>query len=41
MIQIAGIPHDKFKTVCSTIDKLDKSPWIEVEKELIEKKGCT
>jgi histidyl-tRNA synthetase len=41
MIQLAGIPQDKFKTVCSSIDKLDKSPWKEVQQELIEKKGVT
>jgi histidyl-tRNA synthetase len=31
MIQLAGISQDKFKTVCSSIDKLDKSPWEEVK----------
>ncbi len=41
MIDLAGIDTDKFNSVCSTIDKLDKSPWDEVKKELIEKKGVT
>ena len=41
MIDLAGIDNSNFKSVCSTIDKLDKSPWDEVKKELIEKKGVT
>ncbi|CAD8196519.1 unnamed protein product [Paramecium pentaurelia] len=41
MIQIAGIPKTQFKTVCSSIDKLDKQPWKEIRQELIEKKGVT
>lgn len=31
MVQLAGIETAKFKSVCSSIDKLDKSPWKEVE----------
>lgn len=34
-----GIPSDSFKTVCSSIDKLDKQPWCEIRKELIDDKG--
>lgn len=30
-----------FKTVCSSIDKLDKMSWEEVRKELVEKKNVT
>lgn len=30
IIQIANIPEEKFKTVCSSIDKLDKVSWVEV-----------
>jgi histidyl-tRNA synthetase len=30
MIEIAGIEADKFKSVCSSIDKLDKQPWSEI-----------
>lgn len=41
MIQIAGIEEEKFKSVCSSIDKLDKCPWSEVRKELVEKKGVS
>lgn len=33
-----GVPQDQFRTVCSSVDKLDKSPWEEVRKELVEQK---
>lgn len=41
MVEEAGAPKDKFKAICSSIDKLDKEPWSFVEKELIEEKGLT
>ncbi|CAB0032128.1 unnamed protein product [Trichogramma brassicae] len=34
-----GVPEDKFRTICSAVDKLDKSPWEEVKKEMVEEKG--
>ena len=37
--EVCGIPNEKFKTFCSSLDKLDKSPWEEVRRELIEVKG--
>ncbi|CAG5081285.1 Similar to HARS1: Histidine--tRNA ligase [Cotesia congregata] len=33
-----GVPDDKFRTICSSVDKLDKSPWEEVRKEMIDEK---
>ncbi|XP_046422174.1 histidine--tRNA ligase isoform X1 [Neodiprion fabricii] len=33
-----GVPHEKFRAICSAVDKLDKSPWDEVRKEMIEEK---
>ncbi|XP_043285977.1 histidine--tRNA ligase, cytoplasmic isoform X1 [Venturia canescens] len=33
-----GVPQDKFRSVCSSVDKLDKSPWEEVRKEIVEEK---
>ncbi|XP_034946651.1 histidine--tRNA ligase isoform X2 [Chelonus insularis] len=33
-----GVPKDKFRTICSSVDKLDKSPWEEVKKEMVEEK---
>ncbi|XP_054000375.1 histidine--tRNA ligase, cytoplasmic isoform X2 [Hylaeus anthracinus] len=34
-----GVPQDKFRGICSAVDKLDKSPWAEVKKEMVEEKG--
>ena len=28
-----------FRTICSAVDKLDKSPWEEVKREMVEEKG--
>lgn len=33
-----GVPEEQFRTVCSSVDKLDKTPWEEVRKEIIEQK---
>jgi histidyl-tRNA synthetase len=40
MIAEAGCPPELFKTICSSIDKLDKIKWEGVKAELI-KKECT
>ena len=37
LFSACGIPDDKFRTVCSSIDKLDKRDWKYVEQELISK----
>jgi histidyl-tRNA synthetase len=37
LLQKAGLPAHKFKTVCSSIDKLDKEPWETVRSEILEK----
>lgn len=37
--EVCGVPADMFRTICSSIDKLDKSPWAEVEAEIINEKG--
>eukprot|EP01107_Rhizomastix_libera_P009041 TRINITY_DN2480_c0_g1_i1.p1 TRINITY_DN2480_c0_g1~~TRINITY_DN2480_c0_g1_i1.p1 ORF type:complete len:512 (+),score=137.13 TRINITY_DN2480_c0_g1_i1:1446-2981(+) len=34
---IAGVPAEMFRTICSSVDKLDKAPWEEVEKEMLDK----
>jgi len=41
MVELAGCEKRKFKTICSSIDKLDKEPWEKVRQELIEQKGLT
>ncbi|KAF5833236.1 hypothetical protein DUNSADRAFT_10518 [Dunaliella salina] len=39
MMEIAGVPPQKFRAICSAIDKLDKEPWEAVRSEMIEEKG--
>lgn len=39
MFEACGVPSDKFRTICSAVDKLDKSPWQDVKKEMIDEKG--
>ncbi|KAH7672126.1 Histidine-tRNA ligase/ATP phosphoribosyltransferase regulatory subunit protein [Dioscorea alata] len=34
MLEICGVPSEKFRTVCSSIDKLDKQTFEHVKKEL-------
>ena len=41
MVQLSGCPADKYKTICSSVDKLDKEPWEDVRHELINDKGLT
>lgn len=41
MFEACGVPSDKFRTICSSVDKLDKSPWDEVRKEMIEEKDLS
>ncbi|KFB46692.1 hypothetical protein ZHAS_00014687 [Anopheles sinensis] len=39
VFEVCGVPKDKFRTVCSSVDKLDKMPWDTVRREMIEEKG--
>mmetsp|Transcript_59928 Transcript_59928/g.82005 ORF Transcript_59928/g.82005 Transcript_59928/m.82005 type:complete len:539 (-) Transcript_59928:329-1945(-) len=39
IFDISGVPADKFRTICSAVDKLDKEPWSEVKREMVEDKG--
>ncbi|RVE52530.1 hypothetical protein evm_002924 [Chilo suppressalis] len=41
MFEACGVPNDKFRSTCSTVDKLDKSPWEEVRNEMINEKGIS
>lgn len=41
IVVLSGAPLDKFKTICSSIDKLDKEPWEAVASELINEKGVS
>merc|ERR1719309_33814 len=39
IFEVCGVKADMFRTICSAVDKLDKSPWEEVKKEMVEEKG--
>jgi histidyl-tRNA synthetase len=39
IFDICGVPADKFRPICSAVDKLDKSPWEEVKMEMVQEKG--
>jgi len=39
IFQVCGVPTEKLRTISSAVDKLDKSPWEEVRREMIEDKG--
>lgn len=41
IIECSDCDMKKFKTICSSIDKLDKEPWENIAKELINEKGLT
>ncbi|OAA57570.1 histidyl-tRNA mitochondrial precursor [Niveomyces insectorum RCEF 264] len=36
---VSGVPADKIRAISSAVDKLDKLPWAEVKKEMVEEKG--
>ncbi|EKD19196.1 uncharacterized protein L3040_009363 [Drepanopeziza brunnea f. sp. 'multigermtubi'] len=39
IFEVCGVPSDKIRTISSAVDKLDKQPWVEVRKEMVEEKG--
>lgn len=39
ILDLCGVPAEKFRTICSAVDKLDKEPWEVVKKEMVEEKG--
>ncbi|CAN8098826.1 unnamed protein product [Discula destructiva] len=39
IFQVCGVPEDKIRTISSAVDKLDKMPWADVKKEMVEEKG--
>ncbi|KAF9335844.1 Cytoplasmic and mitochondrial histidine tRNA synthetase [Podila minutissima] len=39
IFEVCGVPEDKIRTISSAVDKLDKLPWLEVRKEMVEDKG--
>lgn len=41
IFKLSGVPEDKFRTACSSVDKLDKMKWDEVKQEMIKDKGLS
>ncbi|XP_068596357.1 histidine--tRNA ligase isoform X2 [Brachionichthys hirsutus] len=41
MFAVCGVPDDKFRTICSTVDKMDKMPWEDVKNEMVKEKGLS
>jgi len=41
IFEICGVPAEKFRPICSAVDKLDKAPWSEVYREMVEEKGLS
>merc|ERR1711881_579561 len=41
IFEVCGVAADMFRCICSSVDKLDKSPWEEVKKEMCEEKGLS
>lgn len=39
IFEVCGVPPEKIRTISSAVDKLDKSPWVDVKKEMTEEKG--
>lgn len=39
LFEVCGVPQEKIRSICSAVDKLDKSPWDDVRKEMVEEKG--
>lgn len=41
IFEVCGVPKEKIRPISSAVDKLDKSPWEEVKKEMVEEKGLS
>ncbi|KAI2898497.1 hypothetical protein CBS63078_7613 [Aspergillus niger] len=39
VFQVCGVPEEKIRPISSAVDKLDKMPWADVRKEMVEEKG--
>jgi histidyl-tRNA synthetase len=39
IFEVCGVPTDKLRPISSAVDKLDKLPWAEVRREMVEEKG--
>lgn len=41
LFEACGVPEAKFRAACSAVDKLDKTPWEDVRREMIDEKGLS
>ncbi|XP_061442594.1 histidine--tRNA ligase, cytoplasmic [Rhineura floridana] len=41
MFAACGVPDSKFRTACSSVDKLDKMTWEDVKSEMVGEKGLS
>ncbi|CAG8531077.1 15144_t:CDS:10 [Funneliformis caledonium] len=39
IFEVCGVPEEKIRPISSAVDKLDKTPWEDVRKEMTEEKG--
>lgn len=39
IFEVCGVPAEKIRSISSAVDKLDKMPWADVKKEMVEEKG--
>ncbi|PGH27353.1 hypothetical protein AJ80_01065 [Polytolypa hystricis UAMH7299] len=39
LFEVCGVPTEKIRTISSAVDKLDKLPWADVRKEMVDEKG--
>jgi Histidyl-tRNA synthetase len=39
LFEVCGVPAEKIRSISSAVDKLDKMPWSEVRKEMVDEKG--
>lgn len=37
IFEMCGVPEEKFRPICSAVDKLDKLPWKDVRSEMMDK----
>lgn len=39
LFQVCGVPDNLIRPISSAVDKLDKMPWDDVRKEMVDEKG--
>lgn len=39
IFEVCGVPEESIRPISSAVDKLDKLPWADVKKEMVEEKG--